>query len=275
MATPYVSTRSGSTQWVMQRASAAMLLVMAGIHFGLQHFTSDAVSTGLTVAARLNNPYWQAYYVVFIVLALYHGINGVVGIVHDYNPKRQLRVKLEFALWVLAACFAVLGIRNVVSPVPLGQVKESYAARGFAVGESKGNPPTTPMHYDFRDELRELSLMRYYLEHHVHRSETAAMDEVFGAGASLAGLDAEAAAKAVAGSGAAFDRWLRAEIAKGPMKPELRQRGAMFSSTYEFAVWAANVRVTDATYRGDAATAGRWQRDPQSGLVPYRATDLH
>ena len=27
-------------------------------HFGLQHFTASAVSTGLTVTARMNDPFW-------------------------------------------------------------------------------------------------------------------------------------------------------------------------------------------------------------------------
>lgn len=275
MATPYLSTRNGSSQWLMQRVSAALLLVMAGVHFSLQHFTSDAVSTGLTVAARLNNPYWQAYYVVFIVLALYHGVNGVIGIIQDYNPNRHLRIKLEWGLWTLAVLFAALGVKNIVSPVPLGMVKEGYAARGFAVGDSKGNPPTSAIHYDFRDELRELSMLEYYLGHHVHRSESSAMYEVFGPGESLAGLDAAATKAAVAKSGEAFDRWLRGVIAKGPVKPEERDRHAAFSSTYEFAVWAANVRATDAHWRGDDAVAARWTGDPQSGYLPYRANDLH
>jgi succinate dehydrogenase / fumarate reductase membrane anchor subunit len=122
MAEHHISTRAGSGQWVMQRVSAMLLVGLAAVHFGLQHFTSDAVSTGLTVAARLNNPYWQAFYVVFIVLAMYHGINGVVGIVRDYNPRRGLRVGAELALWSLAAFFVVLGTQHR-HPVPLGAVR--------------------------------------------------------------------------------------------------------------------------------------------------------
>ena len=48
MAQPYVSTRRGGGQWIMQRASAAALVLLAGTHFALQHFTTAAVSTGLT-----------------------------------------------------------------------------------------------------------------------------------------------------------------------------------------------------------------------------------
>lgn len=272
MAEHYISTRAGQVQWVMQRVSAMLLLLLAGLHFGLQHFTSDAVSTGLTVAARLNNPYWQAYYVVFIVLAMYHGINGVVGIVRDYNPRRGLRVGAEILLWSLAAFFTVLGIRNVVSPVPLGAVKESYAERGFAKGESPGNPPSLPLAYDFRDELRELALLEYYLENHVHRTEAAPLAEVFAhkPEVRLRDLRAEDAKAAVAASGAAFDAWAKGVIANGPVDPALRRRLSMFSSSYEFAVWALRVRATNANLRGDRMTLDRLTAVPA-----YRATDLH
>ncbi len=272
MAEHYISTRAGQVQWIMQRVSAVLLVGFAALHFGLQHFTSDAVSTGLTVATRLNNPYWQAYYIVFITLAMYHGINGVVGIIRDYNPRRSLRVPAEFVLWSLALFFVVLGMRNVVSPVPLGTVKESYAERGFAKGESPGNPPSLPMAYDFRAELRELALLEYYLGHHVQRTEGAPLAEVFAHKAEirLADLNADQAKAAVAASGAAFDAWAKGVIANGPVDPALRHRLSAFSSSYEFAVWAANVRVADAKLRGDQPTVERWSPTPT-----YRATALH
>jgi succinate dehydrogenase hydrophobic anchor subunit len=272
MAEHYISTRAGQVQWIMQRVSAILLVGFAGLHFGLQHFTSDAVSTGLTVATRLNNPYWQAFYVVFIALAMYHGVNGVVGIVRDYNPRRSLRVPAEFVLWSLALGFVVLGARNVASPVPLGTVKESYAARGFPTGESMGNPPSIPIAYDFRDELRELALLEYYLSRHVHRTEGAPLAEIFAhrSEVRLLTLKPEEAKAQVAASGAAFDAWAHGVIANGPVDPAQRHRLSAFSSSYEFAVWAANVRANNAGLRGDLPTAARWAQPPV-----YRATDLH
>jgi succinate dehydrogenase / fumarate reductase membrane anchor subunit len=277
MAEYYISNRAGSIQWIMQRVSAMLLIVMAAIHFSLQHFSSDAVSTGLTVATRLNNPYWQAYYIVFITLAMYHGINGVVGIVRDYNPRRGLRVGAELLLWTLAGFFVVLGIRNITAPVPLGTVKESYAARGFPKGPSPGNPPSYAITYDFRDELRELSLLEYYLEHHVHRTEGAPIGEVFAHDASvrLLTMDKTEAAKRVATSGEAFDRWAKSVIAAGPVDPALRHRLSAFSSTYEFAVWAAQVRLANAELRGDTKTVDRWEKDSSVPLPDYSATELH
>src|SRR5690606_10383492 len=100
-------------------------------------------------------PWWQAYYLIFVVLALYHGINGLVGIVRDYRPRPLVRGIIEVALWSLALYFAVVGSRNFLNPTPTGTVKEFYAMNGFAAGASSGHPPGLQgeIRYDFRHEL--------------------------------------------------------------------------------------------------------------------------
>ena len=250
MAFPYISRRTGSTQWLMQRVSAILLIALAFTHFAIQHFTSDAVSTGLTVAARLNNPWWQAYYALFIALALYHGINGVCGIIRDYNPKPNLRLPIELVLWTMAAFFGARGIINISHPVPVEAVKANYAARGFPAGASSGNPPALSISYDFRNELRELLLLEYYLDHHTHRTEATPLAEIF---AHQPGKPVDTTQVAAAGS--AFDAWLNRQLATddGPAQ-EMRDRHALFSSTYEFALWAKDVRRANAAARRALST---------------------
>ena len=255
MTTPYISRRTGSTQWLMQRVSAAVLVVLAFLHFGIQHFTSDAVSTGLTVASRMNNAWWQAYYVLFITLALYHGVNGLVGIIRDYAPPAKWRFLAEMTLWTVALVFGARGLVNVVDPTPASAVKESYAIRGFPAGASVGNPPSVPLSYDFHTELRELFLLEYYLAKHTVRTDDVATATVF---AHQAGAPT---AEAVAASGVAFDQWTLGEIAKGAPKADTTHHSTLcdplFSSSYEFALWAANVRKANAASRGDTAITAR------------------
>lgn len=284
MATPYVSSRTGTAQWLLQRISAFLLLFIAFIHFGIQHFTSDAVSTGLTVSARANNPWWQAYYVAFVVLALYHGINGVVGIVRDYKPTPIARIVIEFALWSLAAWFAVMGVRNFINPLPLDGVKDFYARNGLPVGESAGHPPGLmgSKTYDFRDELRELHLLAFYLDKHTHRTEADSLATVFGHDGTP---DAAATSpEKVVEAGASLDNWLIGQALKSPLPPEQRDRGRIFSTTREFALWAASVRVADAENRRRAAGDKRDEtRDAADAAIiarlgqlpPYSATALH
>ena len=260
MSGPYLSRRTGSTQWLMQRVSAMLLVVLAFGHFFIQHFTSDAVSTGLTVATRLNNPWWQAYYALFIALALYHGINGLVGIIRDYNPRPSLQLPVAIVIWSLAAFFGARGIVNVANPVPLAAVKENYAARGFPAGPSAGNPPATVKNYDFRTELRELLLLEYYLEQHTHRTDSAPLAEVFGhaPGKPVDEANVEAA-------GLAFDSWLNKQLSQEAPAQELRDRHQTFSSSYEFALWAKDVRRANAKARnakGDDLILARLRQLP-------------
>lgn len=250
--TPYLSRRTGSTQWLMQRVSAFLLVGLAFLHFAIQHFTSDAVSTGLTVAARLNNPWWQAYYALFIALALYHGINGLTGIIRDYNPRPNLRLPVELIIWSLAAFMGGRAIINIASPVPVADVKANYAARGFPAGNSPGNPPATEKFYDFRSELRELLLLQHYLAKYTHGNVTPA--EVFGAG------DKPVDAASVAAAGDTFDRWLNLQLSAMPPAQESRDRHYLFSSTYEFALWAKDVRRANAQAR-EADPAARSRDD--------------
>ncbi|MFW5829932.1 MAG: hypothetical protein ACOCXA_06690 [Planctomycetota bacterium] len=267
---PYVSSRTGRLQWSMQRVSALLLIFFAFLHFAMQHFTYEAVSTGLSVAYRMDNRWWQAYYAVFIALALYHGINGLVGIINDYAPKQLWRNLIGVLLWTGTVIFLAIALINLAAAPKLGAVKTYYATSGMAEGTSAGNPPTIPIEYSFREELRELHLLSFYLEHHVHRTEDdpKAIGAIFGNSGKTA--ESPEAIKALAAKGGErFDAWLQDRIEAGPTGIVERDRYAMFSSTYEYAVWAANVRRANARERGDQAIVDRL-----SGIPDYQPT-LH
>lgn len=271
----YTSSRTGSRQWLLQRISAVLLLGLAFSHFGIQHFTSDAVTTGLTVAHRANNPWWQGYYIVFVVLALYHGVNGLVGIIRDYRPRPIIRGIIELVLWSIALYFAVVGCRNFLNPTPTGAVKEFYATNGFPAGAASGHPPGLQgsIRYDFTSQLRELHLLAYYLEKHTHRSEDTALADIFAHTrvSEEALTDGEISAAA-----ASFDGWCIARIKDGAPAVAHRVRDEIFSSSYEFAVWAAHVRMANSRARGedDGVVAARFAT-AGIAIPPYRALDLN
>jgi len=264
---PYATTRSGRSQWLMQRVSAFLLIFFAFVHFGLQHFTTDATSTGLLVSARLSDPYWQSFYVIFVILVLYHGINGVMGIVYDYAPERLNRFVIATLVWTLGAFFAVLGVVNIVDPSHgIATAKVWYAENGFPDGESAGSPPTFAREFEFgTDELRELHMLAFYLRHHTHRTgeDPATIAEVFAADS--AGSPRE--------SGRSFDLWALGAIAREPATD--RDTGYIFASTREFALWAAHVRRADARRRAETgddrtAKAAGEVLDRLAGIPPYR-----
>ncbi len=272
MANPYVSSRTGTGQWLLQRISAFLLIFLAFLHFGIQHFTSDAVSTGLTVSARANNPWWQAYYVAFVVLALYHGVNGVIGILRDYALSPRLRLLAEIALWSGGALFAAVGIINIVSPRPLAGIKQIYAEHGFPAGESRGSPPLAPaVAYDFRGELRELHLLAHYWEQHTSFDDEET-DEPF---AERIGTSRTVTPDSVAKVGDEFDDWAL-ELIAAPLSAT-RDAHHTFFNAREFALWAANVRRANARARAAATPSPRDAAilERLADVPPYRADDRH
>jgi succinate dehydrogenase / fumarate reductase membrane anchor subunit len=268
MGLPYVSDRTGRAQWLLQRVSAVLLVILAGSHFALQHFSRDAVSTGLTVSWRMNEPLWQGYYALFVVLALYHGVNGLIGILADYAPKPKWRLKINWTLWTLAAFFAFAALGTIMNPRPTAAVKDFYATNGFASGEAYGPLNPVGMSYDVRAEIRELHMFAFYLERHTHRTDDGkSIAEIFGA-ATADGAGSpnhpEGSAELAAVGGASFQAWALDQVADLENHLDQADRHTIFSSTGEFALWALHVRrVNNAE-----------QPDRQSPTVAAALADL-
>ncbi len=101
--------------WYLQRITGALLLVLLSAHFWVEHFMTAPVRRGdLTYAiivSRLSNPVWRAIDISFLLVALYHGLNGLRNIVLDYGPfgKRTMGA-LNVALTLVGIAWAWWGI---------------------------------------------------------------------------------------------------------------------------------------------------------------------
>ncbi|HEV2325812.1 MAG TPA: hypothetical protein VGS10_17815 [Terracidiphilus sp.] len=75
--------------WYLQRITGVALVPLLIAHFWVEHFMSATLLRGdLTYAVilhRIANPWWQAIDIGFLVIALGHGLNGLYGIVLDYE----------------------------------------------------------------------------------------------------------------------------------------------------------------------------------------------
>jgi hypothetical protein len=212
-----------------------------------------------------------------VCLALFHGVNGLCGIIRDYNPRPNLRLPIELIIWTITALFAARALANVIDPVPLADVKALYAERGFPAGETRGNPPGPAKQYDFRTEHRELLLLEYYLAHHTHRTDAIDTAAVFGHAPGVA-----VTPDAVSAAGAALDRWIAAQIALDVPPTAQRDRSMIFSNSHEFAVWAKEVRRANARERmldPNAEHAARLRDQRLLERLPlmpaYHAAQLH
>jgi len=79
------TSKAGAIAWFFQRISAIVLFVMLLFHFVVYHFISNgAVPTWKEVALKMKSPWFNVLQFLFLICALYHGLNGVWMVVEDY-----------------------------------------------------------------------------------------------------------------------------------------------------------------------------------------------
>ena len=75
--------------WVLQRVTGALLVILLAMHFWVEHFMAGPVREGKlsfeVIQARIANPWMQAVDLSFLFIALYHGLNGLRNIILDFS----------------------------------------------------------------------------------------------------------------------------------------------------------------------------------------------
>jgi succinate dehydrogenase / fumarate reductase, membrane anchor subunit len=104
-----VSNNSGAGNWLFQRISGILILVILLIHLGAVHFGLNIVDLG--------TPVWKVFHLLFVILLLYHILNGFWILIEDYVQTRWLRLSLFGVTWIVGVVFLILG---VVTLVPFG-----------------------------------------------------------------------------------------------------------------------------------------------------------
>ena len=106
---------SRAINWYLQRITGAALLLLLIMHFWVEHFTADVRHHGLTfeiIQRRFfGNPWFVAIDISFLIIALYHGLNGVRNIVFDFGRVTpRLRVVVTALLILFGLVVAYWGI---------------------------------------------------------------------------------------------------------------------------------------------------------------------
>jgi succinate dehydrogenase / fumarate reductase membrane anchor subunit len=99
----------------MQRVTGAALLVLLILHFWVEHFTADVRTGGLTFEAVqrrfFQNHWFVAVDIAFLLIALYHGLNGLRNIIFDFGRVTgRYRVAVTWGLVAVGVVVAYWGI---------------------------------------------------------------------------------------------------------------------------------------------------------------------
>lgn len=78
MSEHYSSFERGGTRWLLQRLTAAFLVVVLAFHFMLLHFVNHAAEvTFMGTQLRMQQPGYFVTMVAFGLTATFHGVNGI------------------------------------------------------------------------------------------------------------------------------------------------------------------------------------------------------
>ncbi len=108
----------GAWRWFFQRISGIALLVFLLGHFWVTHYSPGGDVTYQKVALRLIQPEWKFFNLVFLILGLSHGLNGMWTISEDYIRRGWLRMTLFGVVLIAGLCLLVLGTLTIMAFQP-------------------------------------------------------------------------------------------------------------------------------------------------------------
>jgi len=112
MAERYSSFAPGGTGWLLQRITAAFLVVVLAFHFFLLHFVNHAADvTFLGSAGRMTEWGYFVTMILFLVTATFHGVNGVYNALVNQGLSGRRKQAVKWVLVVASALLIVQGVR--------------------------------------------------------------------------------------------------------------------------------------------------------------------
>jgi len=105
----------GLWRWLFQRITAILLVVLLAIHIITLHFSHQEFNFKSVVERIQSNYSWVIFYGLFLVVGLWHGLNGVYQVIEDYKPSKGFKNFLIFILWLGGIVLFVWGLRVLLS----------------------------------------------------------------------------------------------------------------------------------------------------------------
>jgi succinate dehydrogenase / fumarate reductase membrane anchor subunit len=111
MAERYSSFDSGGTLWLLQRITAAFLVIVLAFHFFLLHFVNHAYEvTFAGSSARMSSLAYLSLMVLFLITATFHGVNGIYNALINQGLTGTRKTAVKWTLVVASAVLVVNGL---------------------------------------------------------------------------------------------------------------------------------------------------------------------
>lgn len=101
--------KTGYWPWLLQRISALYLVFGMTVHMFILPLGGKTIDF-TSVHSRLVNAGWVVFDVLLLIACLYHGFNGLWGIVLDYDPRKLFRKGWGYSIAVVGLAFLVYGL---------------------------------------------------------------------------------------------------------------------------------------------------------------------
>jgi succinate dehydrogenase / fumarate reductase membrane anchor subunit len=108
------SRNSGSFSWVLQRITGIVLVVVMIGHYILMHYNPQSGHSYEAVLIRMQSNWYRVLDLTFVVLGMYHGMNGVWGIFRDYKLKSWQTITVVSFLIIFGLAFTLWGIKTIM-----------------------------------------------------------------------------------------------------------------------------------------------------------------
>ena len=111
----------GTVQWFFQALSGIFLVFFVGVHLYVAHINGGTpVALFASVVKNLQNPWWLAFFIVFVWIITYHALNGVKGIVYDMGLSQRGKKIAAYGLTGLYIVTVIYG--TILAIVVAGMV---------------------------------------------------------------------------------------------------------------------------------------------------------
>jgi succinate dehydrogenase hydrophobic membrane anchor protein len=110
-----MNSNIGLWRWLFQRITAIILVILLSVHLITLHFSHQAFTFNTVVVRIQSRSGWLIFYTLFLIVALWHGLNGFYQVVEDYKPSAGFKKFLILICWVGGIILFIWGLRVLLS----------------------------------------------------------------------------------------------------------------------------------------------------------------